>query len=149
MRTRRPPTVGSVLLAGLLLKLGSYGMVRILLPVLPDAMVEIAPYLAGFSVIAIVLGSLACLAQTDVKRLIAYSSVGHMGFIGLGIATMSAVVSRRAVREHRARCDHRPAVLPGRRDQGPARHQRPAPDRPGAVRPAAPDRRAADLRLPG
>jgi len=87
----KAPTVGSVLLAGLLLKLGSYGMVRILLPVLPDAMVEIAPYLAGFSVIAIVLGSLACLAQTDVKRLIAYSSVGHMGFIGLGIATMSAV----------------------------------------------------------
>ncbi|TDW17225.1 complex I subunit 4 family protein [Kribbella kalugense] len=85
----KAPTVGSVLLAGVLLKLGSYGMIRILLPVLPDATATIAPYLAGFSVVAIIAGSLACLAQTDVKRLIAYSSVGHMGFIGLGIATMS------------------------------------------------------------
>ncbi|MEV6410532.1 NADH-quinone oxidoreductase subunit M [Kribbella sp. NPDC051718] len=85
----KAPTVGSVLLAGVLLKLGSYGMIRILLPVLPDATATIAPYLAGFSTVAIIAGSLACLAQTDVKRLIAYSSVGHMGFIGLGIATMS------------------------------------------------------------
>lgn len=85
----KAPTVGSVLLAGVLLKLGSYGLVRILLPVLPDATITIAPYLAGFSTIAIVAGSLACLAQTDVKRLIAYSSVGHMGFIGLGIATLT------------------------------------------------------------
>ncbi|WP_427888595.1 complex I subunit 4 family protein [Kribbella sp. GL6] len=85
----KAPTVGSVLLAGVLLKLGSYGMIRILLPILPGATATIAPYLAGFSVVAIVAGSLACLAQTDVKRLIAYSSVGHMGFIGLGIATMS------------------------------------------------------------
>ncbi|TWD79615.1 NADH-quinone oxidoreductase subunit M [Kribbella amoyensis] len=85
----KAPTVGSVLLAGVLLKLGSYGMIRILVPVLPDATATIAPYLAGFSTVAIVAGSLACLAQTDVKRLIAYSSVGHMGFIGLGIATLS------------------------------------------------------------
>ncbi|MEV8374360.1 NADH-quinone oxidoreductase subunit M [Kribbella sp. NPDC056861] len=85
----KAPTVGSVLLAGVLLKLGSYGMIRILLPVLPDATATIAPYLAGFSTVAIIAGSLACLAQTDLKRLIAYSSVGHMGFIGLGIATMS------------------------------------------------------------
>ncbi len=85
----KAPTVGSVLLAGVLLKLGSYGLIRVLLPVLPEASLTVAPYLAGFSTIAIVAGSLACLAQTDVKRLIAYSSVGHMGFIGLGIATMS------------------------------------------------------------
>ncbi|MFC0628651.1 complex I subunit 4 family protein [Kribbella deserti] len=85
----KAPTVGSVLLAGVLLKLGSYGLIRILLPVLPEATVTIAPYLAGFSTVAIIAGSLACLAQTDLKRLIAYSSVGHMGFIGLGIATMS------------------------------------------------------------
>ena len=85
----KAPTVGSVLLAGVLLKLGSYGLVRIVLPVLPDAALTLAPYLAGFSTIAIVAGSLACLVQTDVKRLIAYSSVGHMGFIGLGISTMS------------------------------------------------------------
>jgi NADH-quinone oxidoreductase subunit M len=93
----KAPTVGSVLLAGVLLKLGSYGMIRILLPVLPDAMVTIAPYLAGLSTIAIVAGSLACLAQTDVKRLIAYSSVGHMGFIGLGIATLSPAGLRGAL----------------------------------------------------
>jgi NADH-quinone oxidoreductase subunit M len=85
----KAPTVGSVLLAGVLLKLGSYGMIRILLPVLPGDSAVIAPYLAGLSTVAIIAGSLACLAQTDVKRLIAYSSVGHMGFIGLGIATMS------------------------------------------------------------
>ncbi|MFC5266249.1 NuoM family protein [Kribbella qitaiheensis] len=85
----KAPTVGSVLLAGVLLKLGSYGLIRILLPVLPGATATIAPYLAGFSTVAIIAGSLACLAQTDLKRLIAYSSVGHMGFIGLGIATMS------------------------------------------------------------
>ncbi|GAA1606814.1 NADH-quinone oxidoreductase subunit M [Kribbella sancticallisti] len=93
----KAPTVGSVLLAGVLLKLGSYGMIRILLPVLPDAMVTIAPYLAGLSTIAIVAGSLACLAQTDIKRLIAYSSVGHMGFIGLGIATLSPAGLRGAL----------------------------------------------------
>jgi NADH-quinone oxidoreductase subunit M len=85
----KAPTVGSVLLAGVLLKMGSYGLIRILLPVLPEASLTFAPYLAGFSTIAIVAGALACLAQTDVKRLIAYSSVGHMGFIGLGIATMT------------------------------------------------------------
>jgi NADH-quinone oxidoreductase subunit M len=85
----KAPTVGSVLLAGVLLKMGSYGLIRILLPVLPEASLTLAPYLAGFSTIAIIAGALACLAQTDVKRLIAYSSVGHMGFIGLGIATMT------------------------------------------------------------
>ena len=130
----KAPTVGSVLLAGVLLKLGSYGLIRILLPVLPEATITIAPYLAGFSTVAIIVGSLACLAQTDVKRLIAYSSVGHMGFIGLGIATMSpAGAERRAVREHRARHHHRPAVLPGRGDQGPARHERPAHASAGAL----------------
>ncbi|GAA2797337.1 NADH-quinone oxidoreductase subunit M [Kribbella solani] len=93
----KAPTVGSVLLAGVLLKLGTYGMIRILVPVLPDATATIAPYLGGFSTVAIVAGSLACLAQTDVKRLIAYSSVGHMGFIGLGISTMSPAGLRGAL----------------------------------------------------
>ncbi|MET9273933.1 NADH-quinone oxidoreductase subunit M [Kribbella sp. NPDC003557] len=93
----KAPTVGSVLLAGVLLKLGTYGLIRILVPVLPDATATIAPYLGAFSTVAIVAGSLACLAQTDVKRLIAYSSVGHMGFIGLGIATMSPAGLRGAL----------------------------------------------------
>ncbi|MFH8795691.1 NADH-quinone oxidoreductase subunit M [Streptomyces sp. NPDC017941] len=89
------PTVGSVLLAGVLLKMGTYGFVRILLPIAPDGMETFAPYLAALAVVGIIYGSLACLAlarpgaKGDLKRLIAYSSVGHMGFVLLGIATMS------------------------------------------------------------
>ncbi len=89
------PTVGSVLLAGVLLKMGTYGFIRILLPIAPDGMRTFAPYLAAFAVVGIIYGSLACLAlarpgaKGDLKRLIAYSSVGHMGFVLLGISTMS------------------------------------------------------------
>ncbi|MFC7928095.1 complex I subunit 4 family protein [Streptomyces cinereoruber] len=89
------PTVGSVLLAGVLLKMGTYGFVRIVLPIAPDGMRTFAPYLAAFAVAGIVYGSLACLAlarpgaKGDLKRLIAYSSVGHMGFVLLGIASMT------------------------------------------------------------
>ena len=89
------PTVGSVLLAGVLLKMGTYGFVRIVLPIAPDGMRAFAPYLAAFAVAGIIYGSLACLAlarpgsKGDLKRLIAYSSVGHMGFVLLGIATMT------------------------------------------------------------
>ncbi|WP_416972435.1 NADH-quinone oxidoreductase subunit M [Streptomyces sp. 4F14] len=89
------PTTGSVLLAGVLLKMGTYGFVRILLPVAPDGLRTFAPYLAAFAVVGIVYGSLACLALVrpgangDLKRLIAYSSVGHMGFVLLGIASMT------------------------------------------------------------
>jgi NADH-quinone oxidoreductase subunit M len=83
------PTVGSVLLAGVLLKMGTYGFVRIALPVLPAAAHTYAPYLGAFAVVGIIYGSLACLAQRDLKRLIAYSSVGHMGFVLLGIATLT------------------------------------------------------------
>lgn len=89
------PTVGSVLLAGVLLKMGTYGFVRIVLPIAPDGMHTFAPYLAAFAVAGIIYGSLACLAlarpgaKGDLKRLIAYSSVGHMGFVLLGIATMT------------------------------------------------------------
>ena len=83
------PTVGSVLLAGILLKMGSYGFIRIAIPVLPDAAVVYAPVIAVLAVIAILYGALACLAQSDLKRLIAFSSVGHMGFVMLGIATLT------------------------------------------------------------
>jgi NADH-quinone oxidoreductase subunit M len=90
------PTAGSVLLAGVLLKMGTYGFVRILLPAAPDGMRTFAPYLGAFAVVGILYGSLACLALVrtgaggDLKRLIAFSSVGHMGFVLLGIATMTA-----------------------------------------------------------
>ncbi|MFJ3790409.1 NuoM family protein [Kitasatospora sp. NPDC090091] len=91
------PTVGSVLLAGVLLKMGTYGLVRVLLPVVPDGTATLAPYLGAFAAVGIVYGSLACLALSrpgskgDLKRLIAYSSVGHMGFVLLGIASLTAV----------------------------------------------------------
>ena len=83
------PTVGSVLLAAVLLKMGTYGFIRIALPILPDAAVTFAPIIGVLAVIGIIWGSLCCFAQTDLKRLIAFSSVGHMGFVMLGIATLT------------------------------------------------------------
>jgi NADH-quinone oxidoreductase subunit M len=91
------PTVGSVLLAAIMLKLGSYGFIRISLPILPDEAANWAPAIAILAVIGIIYGSLACLAQTDMKRLIAFSSVGHMGFVMLGIATLTDVGINAAV----------------------------------------------------
>jgi NADH-quinone oxidoreductase subunit M len=85
------PTVGSVVLAGVLLKMGTYGFVRIALPILPEASRVWAPWIGVLAVIAIVYAALACLAQRDMKRLIAFSSVGHMGFVMLGIATLTDV----------------------------------------------------------
>ena len=83
------PTVGSVLLAAILLKLGTYGFIRIALPILPKAADDWAPWIGLLAVIGIIYGALCCLAQTDMKRLIAFSSVAHMGFVMLGIATLT------------------------------------------------------------
>jgi NADH-quinone oxidoreductase subunit M len=83
------PTVGSVILAAVLLKLGTYGFVRIALPILPEAAERWAPFIGLLAVIGIIYGALCCLAQTDMKRLIAFSSVSHMGFVMLGIATLT------------------------------------------------------------
>lgn len=83
------PTVGSVILAAVLLKLGTYGFVRIAIPFLPEAAREWAPWIGLLAVIGIIYGALGCLAQTDMKRLIAFSSVAHMGFVMLGIATLT------------------------------------------------------------
>jgi len=83
------PTQGSVILAAVLLKLGTYGFVRIALPILPEAAVEWAPWIGLLAVIGIIYGALGCLAQTDMKRLIAFSSVAHMGYVMLGIATLT------------------------------------------------------------
>ncbi len=83
------PTQGSVILAAVLLKLGTYGFVRIAIPILPRAAAEWAPFIGLLAVIGIIYGALGCLAQTDMKRLIAFSSVAHMGFVMLGIATLT------------------------------------------------------------
>jgi NADH-quinone oxidoreductase subunit M len=85
------PTIGSVLLAAIMLKMGTYGFVRIALPILPYGAEKYAPWIGALAAIAIVYGALACLAQRDLKRLIAFSSVGHMGFVMLGIATLTPI----------------------------------------------------------
>jgi len=83
------PTAGSVLLAGILLKMGAYGFLRISLPILPDAVQRFQGLMLIISAVAIVYGAYVTLAQTDIKRLIAYSSVSHMGFVTLGIFTLN------------------------------------------------------------
>lgn len=83
------PTAGSVLLAGVLLKVGTYGMLRFSIPLLPDASASAMPYLLGLAVIGILYGGLVALAQSDLKRLIAYSSVSHLGFCVLGLFALN------------------------------------------------------------
>ncbi len=79
------PTAGSVILAGILLKMGAYGFLRFSLPMLPDASHVFAPFIFGLSIVAVIYTSLVALVQQDMKKLIAYSSVAHMGFVTIGI----------------------------------------------------------------
>ncbi len=79
------PTAGSVILAGVLLKLGGYGLIRMNLPLFPDAAVDLAPFIIALSIIGMLYGAVVAIRQPDLKRLIAYSSVSHMGFVTLGI----------------------------------------------------------------
>ncbi len=83
------PTAGSVILAGILLKMGGYGFIRVSLPMFPDASHYFAPLVFALSVIAIIFTSLIAMMQTDIKKLIAYSSVAHMGFVTLGLFTLN------------------------------------------------------------
>jgi len=85
----KAPTVGSVLLAGVFLKLGTYGLIRLDVQMLPESTARIAPYLAAAGVVGIIWAGLVCLVQDDLKRLVAYSSIGHMGFVVLALATMT------------------------------------------------------------
>lgn len=85
------PTAGSIILAGVLLKMGAYGFLRFSLPMLPEASHYLAPLMITLSAVAIVYGGLLALAQSDIKKLIAYSSVSHMGLITLGLFTFDAM----------------------------------------------------------
>ncbi len=84
------PTAGSVILAAILIKMGAYGFLRFSIPLFPDAAVAMTPAMLTLSVIAIIYGAVICLGQTDLKRLIAYSSVSHMGFVTLGIFALNS-----------------------------------------------------------
>ncbi len=85
------PTAGSVILAGVLLKMGTYGFVRFNLSLFPQASVQAAPWIAGLAVIGILYGAMVSYAQKDVKKLVAYSSVSHLGFVMLGLFAINAV----------------------------------------------------------
>jgi len=84
------PTAASVLLAGILLKMGTYGFIRVSLPMLPVASAAWAPWISALAVISIIYGAAVAFAQTDLKKLVAYSSVSHMGFVMLGIFSLTA-----------------------------------------------------------
>ena len=85
------PTAGSVILAAVLLKMGTYGFIRFSLPILPDATVDFVPWVALLSIIGIIYGALVAMAQRDWKRLVAYSSVSHMGLVMLGMFALTPV----------------------------------------------------------
>ena len=91
------PTAGSVMLAGVLLKMGIYGMLRFCLPFFPDAARRFAPFIAVLAIIGIVYGALVAMVQVDLKRLVAYSSVSHLGFVVLGIFAFHAISIQGAV----------------------------------------------------
>ena len=78
------PTAGSVILAGVILKMGTYGFLRFSFPLFPQAAVDLAPLLLVLAVIGIIYGAIVAAMQTDLKRIIAYSSVAHLGFVVLG-----------------------------------------------------------------
>jgi NADH-quinone oxidoreductase subunit M len=91
------PTAGSIILAGVLLKMGTYGMIRFCLPLFPDASRRAAPYVAMLAIIGIIYGALVALVQPNLKKLVAYSSVSHLGFVVLGIFAFTNISLQGAV----------------------------------------------------
>ena len=137
-----------MLLAGVLLKMGTYGLVRVAVPVVPDGVRTLAPFLGTLGVVGILWGGLACLAERDLKRLVAFSSVAHMGFVRAGHRLADAGrAAGRAVRatsrtgSSRACCSSSSAALKDRYHSADL-----AAHRPGPAGPAAPARLAARLR---
>src|SRR5437588_25302 len=134
------PTAGSVFLAGVLLKMGTYGLVRFAFPLFPAAAAAFAPYIAMLAIVGIIYGALVAMVQPDMKKLVAYSSVSHLGFVVLGIAALNmqgvqgAVYQRKerdAARSRPTRMGrHRADRRDDRRDGGAAERVSP-PDRAG------------------
>jgi NADH-quinone oxidoreductase subunit M len=91
------PTAGSVILAGVLLKMGTYGFVRLSLPLLPEATVKAVGWIGVLAIIAIIYGALVAMAQKDMKKLVAYSSVSHMGFVMIGMFALNAAGLRGSI----------------------------------------------------
>ncbi|MGM0589942.1 MAG: complex I subunit 4 family protein [Bacteroidota bacterium] len=91
------PTAGSVVLAAIMLKMGTYGLIRVCMPLFPNAFMELAPYMAGLAVIGIIYGALVAMVQKDVKKLVAYSSVSHLGFVVLGIFAFNTIAMQGAL----------------------------------------------------
>jgi NADH-quinone oxidoreductase subunit M len=91
------PTAGSVILAGVMLKLGTYGMLRFCLPLFPDAAHRMAPYIGVLAIIGIIYGAMVATMQHDLKRLVAYTSVSHLGFVVLGIFAFSTISMQGAI----------------------------------------------------
>src|SRR5215212_6867001 len=83
------PTAGSIILAGVMLKMGTYGLLRFAFPLFPSAALVCAPWIAGLAVVGIIYGALVAMVQPDLKKLVAYSSVSHLGFVVLGLAAMN------------------------------------------------------------
>ena len=111
------PTAGSVILAGVLLKLGTYGFLRFAMPLFPDAAMAAAPVITALAVIGIIYGAVVAMMQSDIKKLVAYSSVSHLGFVMLGL--VRAQYARRSGRhlpDDQSRAFHRRAVSLGRHD---------------------------------
>ena len=91
------PTAGSVILAGVLLKMGTYGLLRFAFPLFPDATIAFLPWLAGLAIIGIIYGALVAMVQPDLKKLVAYSSVSHLGFVVLGLCALTVTGVQGAV----------------------------------------------------
>lgn len=91
------PTAGSVILAGIMLKMGGYGFLRLCIPMLPEACATFGPYIAWLSIVGILYGGFLALAQTDLKKLVAYSSISHMGFVTLGIFVLNSEGAQGAI----------------------------------------------------